>query len=1274
MIGKEVLNYTIISLIGQGGMGSVYLAEHKYIKQQKVAIKVINKDMVNDFTREKLKEEAEHLASLNHPNIVHFMDYHIDEEGNIYLIMEYAEGLTLDRYIKEVSGLIVESRICPIFEPLLDAVEYAHKQGILHRDIKPANIVIGADGTPKILDFGISTIIRRDTTDADNMIMGTPSYMSPEQVKGEHLDERSDIYALGVVLHQMLTGRAPYDTTTLNEHEINERVVNEPLPRLQTFYKYISDKMQKVVDKATAKNREDRYQSCAEFKKALHNVVYPPKVARGVWIAAGLAVLVVLGGVLWWWDYNRLKIRYYKDYAEQWGVPQGIGKLSTSDMEHRNTTYRFEYQQRKLRRMSLVNSRGKITDHHDSEHMERSSDMQFFYGDDGRLTYVKILDRSGRVLYKKAYNDKLNTVIFQYDDENGTEFVLNANTLGFLKDPFENNSESRKGRISRYLLTYDDQGYVTKLEYAGVYNVKVGDMEGIFARAFKHDDKGRVIEERYLGYNGQPKATQGGLGIKRHSFADNDDWTETAYYTVDDEPSTDASGVPIVKLEYDKYGNRIKESYVNEQGELVMRSDSKSAGFTYQYNEQGDRIRQNNFGLDGKPCYGNDGSASTGYEFDDNGYISKITNLDADGNPCFSSEGYASIVIKNDEHGNQLDLQFMDTEGKPVVLPDGYSRNVRKYNEQGIQIEDIVYGTDGKPALRKDGTAGYKLEVNKKGLIEALLCLDADLKPTVCLDGYAAWRQEFDVRGNCTKLTFCQTDGKTPALQEQGYAGWTNAYDENGNITERCYFNEKGEPCEDNSGLYRWTAEYNDRGDQIHTRNYDLAGKLVLQDGIAGEDNTYDERGNLLENKGIGLDGQLAKSKLLIRYKYDERDNRIEASLFDRNNKPAVNSLNYHKWTGAYNRRNQLVESRYYNTAGKLTTFQQDNYAIERNEYDKRGNNVRTSYFGTNEKPVLCKEKWAITTREYDEQNRVIKQSFFGIDGKPTDPSVMVPEGFCGYDQWGNMNYVASGDGKGNLIDNPNTGWCIRRSIYNLRGNVVEESYFDSKDRPTDSKDAGCHKLKMNYNSAGDRTELAYFDANDKPTNGLYGYHRETSEYNKKRQLLRMACFDSQGRPTNCNAGYQRIDFTYNADGEIMTRKAYTASGSLLVSQRWNGSDWVNVDQQVSAPTSTVAPSTSQSDWKQMIEQLDTELPFDLGDDANGLIIQSFKVTGSESCRLSFKLPKSKYEYSPDEISTYSSAVEMITSKMKSEQLPSRIDIEGVLYDSKGRLLYSVER
>lgn len=1272
------MNYTIVSLIGQGGMGSVYLAEHKYIKQQKVAIKVINKNMVNDFTREKLKEEAEHLASLNHPNIVHFLDYHIDEGGNIYLIMEYAEGLTLDRYIKEVSGLIVESRICPIFEPILDAVEYAHHgrkdKCIIHRDIKPANIVIDKDGQPKILDFGIATIVKRDTTVSDNMVMGTPSYMSPEQVKGEHLDERSDIYALGVVLHQMLTGRAPYDTTTLNEHEINERVVNEPLPRLQTYYKYISDKMQKVVDKATAKNREDRYQSCAEFKKALHNAVYPPKIARGVWVAAALAVVVVLGGTLWWWDYNRLKVRYYKDYVEQWGVPQGIGKLSADEMSHRNTTYRLEYRQRKLRRMSLVNGHGKIADHHDSEHMERSSDMQFYYGDNGKLTYVKILDRSGRVLYKKAYNDKLNTVIFQYDDENGTEFVLNANTLAFLKDPFANNAESSKGRISRYLLTYDDRGYVTKLEYAGVYNVKVGDAEGIFARAFKHDDKGRVIEECYLGYDGQPKATKGGLGIKRHAFAENDDWTETAYYTVDGKQSTDASGVPIVKLEYDKYGNRIKESYVNAQGELVLRTDVKSSGFVYKYNEWGDRVSQSYFGLDGKPCYGTDGLAKADWKFDDNGYVCEIAYFDVDGNPCMTTNGIARFVCRNDEHGNQLEQLYYDLNGELTLCSEGYARMVRKYNSQGVLTEEIAYGTDGTPVLRKDGTAGYRVTLNEKGMTEVLLCLGVDLEPVLCNEGYVSWRQEFDVRGNRTRIVFCQADCTTPMMQPEGYAGWKQIYDENGNVVEQSYFNDKNESCEDVNGVHRWVATYNDRGDCLSYRNYGLDGELVLQDGKAGEDYQFDERGNLLETKPIGVDGKPSSAYLIIRYKYDDHDNVVEEALFRANGKPGLNADNFHKRLSTYNNRNQVIERRYYGTDGKLINYKEDRFAIERCEYDDRGYVVLVAYFGKDEKPVACQAGWASSKAELDAQGRSVRQFFYDAKGKPTNPSKKIPEEFYKYDQWGNQNYMAAADGNGKLIDNPQTGWCIRRQVYDLRGNLLEEAYFNKKDRPVASKTIGCHKVKAVYNAAGDRTELSYFNADGSPSNGLYGYHREVDMYNDKRQLLSMAIYDAKGRATNGTAGFHRVDLTYNVDGVAVTRKYYTTAGALVVMQRWNGSEWVNVEQKPASVPSTSASSGNQGNWKQLVANMNKELPLDLGDEGKGLIIDSFKVTGSEACELVFKLPWSKYEISTSDLSTYSAAVEMFIDKMKSENLPSSVDIEGVLYDSKGRILYKVER
>ena len=127
MIGKEILNYRIISIVGQGGMGTVYLAINKFIKEQKVAIKVINHDMLNEFTRTKLAQEAHRLASLDHPNIVHLVNFHKDSEGNVYLIMEYAEGISIEKYLRDVNGLVVEERICPIFEPILDGIGYAHR-------------------------------------------------------------------------------------------------------------------------------------------------------------------------------------------------------------------------------------------------------------------------------------------------------------------------------------------------------------------------------------------------------------------------------------------------------------------------------------------------------------------------------------------------------------------------------------------------------------------------------------------------------------------------------------------------------------------------------------------------------------------------------------------------------------------------------------------------------------------------------------------------------------------------------------------------------------------------------------------------------------------------------------------------------------------------------------------------------------------------------------------------------------------------------------------
>ena len=337
LIGKVILNYRITSCVGQGGMGSVYLAEHIFISNDRVAIKVINAEMVNDYTRERLDQEARLLVTLtNNDNIVKFRNYHIDENNNIYLLMEYVEGQDLNEYIHHTHGLIVEDDICDLFCPILDALGYAHQNEIIHRDIKPSNIIITPGGSPKVLDFGIATSLKKIQEEQGNYIVGTPAYMSPEQVKGENLDARSDIYSLGVLLFEMLTGKQPYADLS-QEIDINEQIIEKPLPRLRDYYRYTSKKIQSIVDKATAKNPNERYQSCEEFKQALINA--KPKQRPNIAAFVAVGVLAIAGGAAFYFyltnspgkDAGPIIPEFFIDSIPQTEVPDSVPQVAVPD-------------------------------------------------------------------------------------------------------------------------------------------------------------------------------------------------------------------------------------------------------------------------------------------------------------------------------------------------------------------------------------------------------------------------------------------------------------------------------------------------------------------------------------------------------------------------------------------------------------------------------------------------------------------------------------------------------------------------------------------------------------------------------------------------------------------------------------------------------------------------------------------------------------------------------------------------------------------------------
>lgn len=261
-------NYRILSTIGEGGMGIVYLAEHISLRR-KVAIKALHQNLSsNQSIRQRFINEGITLSNLNHPNIVILYDF-IDMGNTLYLVMEYVEGQTLDKLVESKTSPLSEETAIPVFKKVLSGFNYAHNKGIIHRDIKPSNIIINTNYEPKILDFGIAKIIESNVRiTSTGMRLGSIMYMSPEQILGKEVDLRTDIYSLGITLFEILTAAVPYSISTESEYEIQTKIIKENLLPVSLLNKNLSPNINNIIQKATAKNPDDRFNNCEEFSRA----------------------------------------------------------------------------------------------------------------------------------------------------------------------------------------------------------------------------------------------------------------------------------------------------------------------------------------------------------------------------------------------------------------------------------------------------------------------------------------------------------------------------------------------------------------------------------------------------------------------------------------------------------------------------------------------------------------------------------------------------------------------------------------------------------------------------------------------------------------------------------------------------------------------------------------------------------------------------------------------------------------------------------------------
>lgn len=273
--------YHVDHLIAEGGTAKVYWGIDKR-SGFPVAIKELKiRHFRNQIIRQNFKKmEAQMYLYLQHPSIPKLVDFiDIPEKEEMFIVMEFIEGRSLEQYIYREIGLIPEQKALPMFLEILDAVSYIHKKGFLHLDIKSNNVMIQPNGRIKLIDLGIASRLSEASSGTG---FGTPAYMPPEQSEKGRCGRYTDIFALGIMLFEMLTGTLPFTSQSPSARqaleEIRYKIKYEPVPDMKNYYPPMGEELQFIVDKALAKEPSQRYQSCEEFKNAIMNYMRRKKI------------------------------------------------------------------------------------------------------------------------------------------------------------------------------------------------------------------------------------------------------------------------------------------------------------------------------------------------------------------------------------------------------------------------------------------------------------------------------------------------------------------------------------------------------------------------------------------------------------------------------------------------------------------------------------------------------------------------------------------------------------------------------------------------------------------------------------------------------------------------------------------------------------------------------------------------------------------------------------------------------------------------------------
>lgn len=1207
--------YLLINSLGQGASAQVWLAQDTMANNLKVAIKILSSfEGIDTIGVQNFQKEFTYVYNIQHQNLLTPTNYAICE-GTPYLVLPYCENGSATSML----GRADESDVIKFLHDVSAALECLHAHNIVHQDIKPDNVLLDDDCNFLVTDFGISTQSRRSSSETNGNYGGTRAYMGPERFeKDATAVNMNDIWALGATAYEMISGNPPF-----GDNGGMVQAMGEPIPDLPDN---LHPELRKIILGCLEPepwNRPSAEEIRKKTQRYLETGSWKEKNEKKyLYISVAAAIIILLLAGLGYWDYNRTKIYYYKDYAEFWGIPEGIGRLSGSEMSHRQQSYRMEYSQNKLRRMSLVNPEENLTKHKDTETMlSRYTDVHYYYTDDGKIDYKAVYDQAGKLLFKMDYDESLKTVTFRQNDEYGTEMNLRANTT----DRFNQGTQliEGKSRISRYLLNYDEDGLLTQQLYVGLQNVPAGDQDNIYGLRFKYDSKGRKIEEQFLGADGAPTSNGIGLSITKYKYDENDDWCEVTYLNIEGNPSHDGNNCSLVKIKSDEWGNRIKETYHTIDGDNSIRTDMGVSGFTYLYDNNGHCTSITTIGLDGNPMSCRYGYAILEYTYDENGYESQNKFLDTNRNPAsLTSEGdsYTRVDIKNNEKGLPIEYIFYDEDGKEQELSHGYSTLKIKYDSIGNNTELTYLNTKHQLALYDGLYSKVCFEYDEFSHIISIKYFDEKNKPAINAEGIYQTCSDYNRQGSIVKMSFYGIDGEL-SVGSGFFASQTWDYDELGNEKTIQFFDVNGKLTNNSAGVARREFIYDNKTNFIlQTKDYNAQGTL-----ISSLYYDYDKRGNVIKQYILNSSGQLQKGTA------------VEHSEYDDNNRPVA------VWYS--NQKGQPV-----NKPGTKTSK-----II--NKYDTRGNIIEKTFWGVDGKPSVDEQGAFKREQRFNDLGLPVYERNLDANGKPLIGKDVNPEGKCEYDKQGNMTNIECYDGYGKPRLSSD-GFFKATSKFNHQNKLIEHSFYDVEGNLVMSRSQQYARRTTQYNKSGLELESNYFNEKNKL------FRIDTYKYNGKNRMIEQLILNEKKQEEDKFWGYSKMTTEYNENGLIPVQRVfYNKSHQKLGYQKYNGvtKSWGNVV----GINQNNSFNIVGNQWKQAIMEFSAMCPVDAG---NGVRITSIALEGDiVTCHIRLTTIDTD-ALEEENLQNLRSMIPTITKQMKKMiGIPAEVKLILIVQDKNGK-------